>query len=72
MKKYEKIALTVFALILIAAFIGAAAMAVTESLWPECLLIAAAIGAGLLIAAVVRCWEKETGGIACLFWEVNK
>lgn len=72
MKRYEKIALIVFALILIAAFIGAAAMAVTEALWSESLLIGSGVCAAVLIGAVVRRWEKENGGVACLFWEVNK
>ena len=68
MKRYEKIALIAFALLGAAAFVGVAAMDVTDALWPEGLLIGAGVGAAVLIGAVVRRWEKENGERAVLFF----
>jgi len=68
MKRYEKIALIAFVLLCAAAFVGVAAMGVTDNLWPEGLLIGAGVGAAVLIGAVVRRWEKENGEDAHLFF----
>ena len=44
MKRYERIALIAFVLLCAAAFVGAAAMGITDNLWPEGLLIGAGVG----------------------------